>query len=115
MLFGCSVRDALLLSHSLTSFQARSRSCRAQDPCCLEGKGRALAGGPITLAPALAMLAPRFFLSPVAVIEPSVAPTGEHMFPLPILKLQVRRLVGLPSTQPWLSTRMDHRFDFLNV
>jgi hypothetical protein len=54
-------------------------------------------------------------LSPVAVIEPSVAPTGEHMFPLPILKLQVRRLVGLPSTQPWLSTWMDHRFDFLNV
>ena len=64
---------------------------------------------------ALAMLAPRFFLSPVAVIEPSVVPTGEHMFPLPILKLQVRRLVGLPATQPWLSTRMDHRFDFLNV
>ena len=63
---------------------------------------------------ALAMLAPRFFLSPVAVIEPSVVPTGEHMFPLPILKLQVRRLVGLPATQPWLSTRMDHCFDFLN-
>ena len=49
-----------------------------------------------------AMLAPRFIVSPAAVTEPSVVPTFEHTFPLPILKLQARRLAGLPGTQPWL-------------
>ena len=48
------------------------------------------------------MLAPRFIVSPAAVTEPSVVPTFEHTFPLPILKLQARRLAGLPGTQPWL-------------
>ena len=48
-----------------------------------------------------AMLAPRFIVSPVAVTEPSVVPTFEHTFPLPILELQARRLAGLPGTQPW--------------
>jgi hypothetical protein len=49
-----------------------------------------------------AMLAPRFIVSPVAVTEPSVVPTFEHTFPLPILELQARRLAGLPGTQPCL-------------
>ena len=48
------------------------------------------------------MLAPFFIVSPVAVTVPSVVPTFEHTFPLPILELQARRLAGLPGTQPWL-------------
>ena len=40
----------------------------------------------------LAMLAPRFIVSPAF----------KHTFPPPILKLQARRLAGLPGTQPWL-------------
>jgi hypothetical protein len=47
-----------------------------------------------------AMLAPRFVVSPAAVTEPSVVPTFEHTFPLPILEPQARRLAGLPGTQP---------------
>ena len=58
------------------------------------------------------MLAPRFIVSPAAVTEPSVVPTFEHMFPLPILKLQARRLASLPERSLGFSTRMDHRFDF---
>ena len=49
-----------------------------------------------------AMLAPRFIVCPAAVTESSVVPTFEHTFPLPILKLQARRLAGFPGTQPWL-------------
>jgi hypothetical protein len=39
-------------------------------------------------------------VSPAAVTEPSVVPTFEHTFPLPILEPQARRLAGLPGTQP---------------
>ena len=59
------------------------------------------------------MLAPRFIVSPAAVTEPSVVPTFEHTFPLPILELQARRLAGLPGTQPWLFHSDGPPFQFL--